>query len=85
MVDNLAFSICTTGSWTGVNTFLLDTGLGQSTLRAQQTLWPTVWRSTKVTLETGADWSGTLRSTLTVWSTGVWIAGVSWLRDNRSN
>ena len=85
VVDNLTLSIGTTGSWTGVNTLLLDTSLGKSTLRAEQTLWPTVGRSTKVSLETGADRSGTLWSALTVRSTRIRVAWISWLRNNRSN
>lgn len=82
VVDNFAFSIGSTGSWTRINTLLLDTSLGQSTLRAEQTLRPAVGRSTKVSLETGADRSGTLRSALTVGSTRIRVA---WIIINRSN
>ena len=76
MIDNFAVSIGSTGSWTGVSTLLLDTGLGQRTLRAQETLWSAVWWTSEISLEAGADWSRALWSAFTVWSTWVWVTRI---------
>ena len=76
MVDHLALSIGSTGAWAGVHTLLLDTGHGQRTLRAEETLRPAVRRTSEISLQTGADRSRSLRAALTVGTTGVWIAGV---------
>ena len=82
MVDNLALGIGSACSWTGVCAFLLDTGLGQGTLGAQETLWPTVGRASEISLETGAHWPGALCPALTVGSTWVWVAGICYSRSN---
>ena len=76
MIDNFAVSIGSTGSWTGVSTLLLDTGLGQRTLRAKETLRSAVWRASKISLEAGADWSRALWSAFSVWSTWVWVTRI---------
>ena len=77
MIDHLAFSIGSTGARTGVYTLLLDTGHGQWTLRAEETLWPAVGRTSEISLQTGADRSGSLRAALTVGTTGVRGAGIN--------
>ena len=76
MVDHLALSIGSTGARTGVDTLLLDTGHSQGTLRAEQTLWPAVGRTSEISLQTGTDGAGSFRSTLTVGTTGVRSAGI---------
>ena len=76
MVDHLALSIGSTGAWAGVHTLLLDTGHGQRTLRAEETLWPAVGRTSEISLQTGADRSGSFRATLTEGTTGVRSAGI---------
>ena len=83
MVDNFAFSIGSTCSWTRINTFLLDTGLGEGALGAQETLWSAVGGTSEISLEAGAHRSGALWPALTVGATGIWVAGI--FRDNRSN
>lgn len=84
MVDHLALSIGSTGARTGVDTLLLDTGHGQRTLRAEQTLWPAVGRTSEISLQTGTDRSGSFRAALTVGTTGVWSAGISLDGSHRS-
>ena len=76
MVDNFAFGIGSTCSWAGIGAFLLNTGLGQRTLRAQETLGPTVGRTSEISLEAGADWSRALWSAFTVGSTWVWVTRI---------
>ena len=82
VIDHLALSIGSTGAGTGVHTLLLDTGHGQRTLRAEETLWSTVGRSAEVAREAGTHWARSLRSALTVWSAGVRITRVCWLLDH---
>ena len=76
MVDHLALSIGSAGPRAGVHTLLLDTGHGQRTLRAEETLRPAVRRTSEISLQTGTDRPGTLRSALTVGTTGVRSAGI---------
>ena len=76
MVDNLALSLGSTGARTGIHTPLLDTGHGQRTLRAEQTLWPTVGRTSEVSLETGADRPRSLWPALAVRTAGVRVTRV---------
>ena len=85
MIDNFALGIGSTGSWTGVSTLLLHTGLGQRTLRAQETLRSAVGRASEISLEAGADWSRALWSAFTVGSTWVWVTRICRLRNNWSN
>jgi hypothetical protein len=76
MIDNFALSIGSTGSWTGVSTLLLDTGLGQRTLRAQETLGSAVWWASEISLEAGADWPRALWPAFTVGTTGIWVTRI---------
>ena len=76
MVDHLTLSIGSTGAWAGVHTLLLDTGHGQRTLRAEETLRPAVRRTSEISLQAGADGPGTFRPALAVGTTGVRSAGV---------
>ena len=85
VVDDFALSIGSTGAWTGVDTPLLDTRHRQRTLRAEQTLRPTVGRTSEVSLETGADRAGTLGTTLAVGTAGVRVTRVHWHRGRRYN
>ena len=82
MVDHLALSIGSAGPRAGVHTLLLDTGHGQRTLRAEETLRPAVRRTSEVSLQTGTDRPGTLGSALTVGTTGVRSAGIHLDRSN---
>jgi hypothetical protein len=77
VVDNLALSLGSTSTRTGIHTPLLDTGHGQRTLRAEETLRSTVGRTSEVSLETGADWAGSLGSALAVGTTGVRVTRVN--------
>ena len=76
MIDHLALSIGSTGAGTGVDTLLLDTGHGQGTLRAEETLRAAVGRTSEISLQAGADRSGSFRATLTEGATGVRSAGI---------
>ena len=82
MVDHLALSIGSAGPRAGVHTLLLDTGHGQWTLRAEETLRPAVGRTSEISLQAGADRSGALRAALTVGTTGVRSAGIHLDRSN---
>ena len=78
MIDNFTFSISSTSSWAWISTFLLNAGFGERTFRAQQTLWPAIWWSTKVSLQTWANWSWSFWPAFTVRSTWIWVAWVCW-------
>ena len=82
MIDNIAFGIGSTCSWTGVSTLLLVTGLGQGTLGAQQTLGSAVGGSSEISLEAGADWPRALWPAFTVGSTWIWVARICLLWSN---
>ena len=85
VVHNFALCISSTGSRTRINTFLLDTGLGQLALRTQETLRPAVGGTSKVSRKAGTDRSGALCSAFTVWSAGIRITRILWLLNNRLN
>ena len=76
VVDDLALGVSSTGARTGVHTPLLDTGHGQRTLRAKETLRPTVGRTSEVSLEAGADRARSLCPALAVRAAGVRVTGV---------
>ena len=77
VIDHLALSIGSAGAWTGVHTLLLDTGHGQWTLRAEETLRPAVRRTSEISLQAGADRAGSFWAALTVGTTGVRSAGIN--------
>ena len=85
MIDNFALSIGSTGSWTGVSTLLLDTGLGQRTLRTEETLRPAVGRGTEVSRQAVTDRPVTLGPALAVGATGVRVARIRGLGDDRGH
>ena len=76
VVDDLTLCVSSTGAGTGIHTSLLDTGHGQRTLRAEQTLWPTVGRTSEVSLEAGADRPRSLWPALAVRTAGVRVTRV---------
>ena len=77
MVDHLALSIGSAGPRAGVHTLLLNTGHGQRTLRAEETLRPAVRRTSEISLQAGADRAGSFRAALTIGTTGVRSAGIN--------
>ena len=85
MINHFAFSIGSTGVGARISTALLNTCLILSTIRAEQTLRATVWRSTEVSRKAGANWLRPLSATLTVRSTWIRATGVSWLFYDRLN
>ena len=50
VVDDLTLCVSSTGAGTGIHTPLLDTGHGQRTLRAEETLRPAVRRTSEISL-----------------------------------
>ena len=85
VVHYFALSIGSTGTRTRINTFLLDTGLGQLALRTQETFRPAVGGPSKISRKAGADRSGALCSALTVGTTGIGVARILWFLNHRLN
>ena len=78
MVDNSTLSIESTNSWAGINTVLVDTGLGGGTVRVDHTLRSaaTVGVS-EVFWSTAADTGTATDSGISIGPTWVGVARVS--------
>ena len=80
--DHLALGIGATGARTGVDTFLTNAGSAELAVGAEKTLWTTVWWTTEVPRETGADSSVGLDTAFAVGTTWVAGTGILWLADD---
>lgn len=79
-IDSLALGVDSTGSWTGIAAFSVDTSSVCWTLRTYCTFWSTSWRTSNVLRQTWTDTLLIHYSALTVCSTWGWCA---WIYRNR--
>ena len=81
MVDDSTLSIEAAHSRTGVNTVLVDTGQGGGAVRVDDTLGPAARVGvSKVLRSAGADTLVTTDPGISIGSTWIGVAGISWGR-----